>query len=82
MWGIRLYLYVNLIFFMNIFNKDTILYNIPCCIIQQLFRQKIGQTLEQGIVDDILFPLLRGSWNLPKELLLDIGVTGIYNERT
>ena len=42
------------------------------CIVQQLFRQKIGVELDQGIVDEVLFPLLRPKKHGPKELLQDI----------
>jgi hypothetical protein len=45
------------------------------CLIQQLFRQKIGKDLDQGIVDDVLFPLLRPRKHGPKELLQDIKLT-------
>jgi hypothetical protein len=42
------------------------------CLVQQLFRQKIGQELDQGIVDEVLFPMLRPRKHGPKELLQDI----------
>ena len=42
------------------------------CLVQQLFRQKIGKELDQGIVDDVLFPLLRPRKHPSKELLQDI----------
>ena len=42
------------------------------CLVQQLFRQKIGLELDQGIVDEVLFPLLRPKKHGPKELLQDI----------
>ena len=42
------------------------------CLVQQLFRLKIGKELDQGIVDDVLFPLLRSMKHGPRELLLDI----------
>jgi len=45
------------------------------CLVQQLFRQKIGQGLDQGIVDDVLFPMLRSMKHGPKELLQDIKMT-------
>jgi len=48
---------------------------MTACIVQQLFRQKIGQELDQNIVDDVLFPLLRSRKNLPKELHQDIKLT-------
>ena len=42
------------------------------CLVQQLFRQKIGVELDQGIVDEVLFPLLRQRKHGPKDLLQDI----------
>jgi hypothetical protein len=45
------------------------------CIVQQLFRQKIGLELDQGIVDELLFPMLRSRKHPSKELLLDIKMT-------
>jgi len=45
------------------------------CLVQQLFRQKVGLELDQGIVDEVLFPLLRLKKHGPKELLLDIKMT-------
>ena len=42
------------------------------CLVQQLFRQKIGKELDQGIVDEVLFPMLRLRKHLPKDLLQDI----------
>ena len=42
------------------------------CLVQQLFRQKIGQELDQGIVDEVLFPMLRPRKHPSKELLQDI----------
>ena len=42
------------------------------CLVQQLFRQKIKVELDQGIVDDVLFPLLRPRKHGPKDLLQDI----------
>ncbi len=42
------------------------------CLVQQLFRMKIGKYLDQSIVDDVLFPLLRSRKELARELLLDI----------
>ncbi len=50
------------------------------CLIQQLFRLKIGKDLEQGIVDEVLFPLLRSRKHGPRELLLDIKLTQSCNE--
>jgi len=45
------------------------------CLVQQLFRQKIGVDLDQSIVDDVLFPMLRPRKHGPKELLQDIKLT-------
>jgi len=40
--------------------------------VQQLFRQKIGQELDQDLMDEVLFPLLFKQKHGPKELLQDI----------
>ena len=45
------------------------------CLVQQLFRQKIGVELDQGIVDEVLFPMLRLRKHPSKELLQDIKLT-------
>ena len=63
------------------------------CLIQQLFRQKIGDGdtvverknnvsngLDQGIVDDVLFPMLRCKKHPSTELLQDIKLTQSCNE--
>ena len=50
------------------------------CLVQQLFRQKIGQELDQGIVDDVLFPMLRSRKELSRDLLLDIRLTQVCND--
>jgi hypothetical protein len=42
------------------------------CLVQQLFRMKIGKDLDKSIVDDVLFPMLRLRKHLPKDLLQDI----------
>ena len=42
------------------------------CLVQQLFRLKIGKDLDQSIVDEVLFPLLRPRKHPSKELLQDI----------
>jgi hypothetical protein len=42
------------------------------CLIQQLFRLKIGKELDPSIVDEVLFPMLRPTKHGPKELLQDI----------
>jgi hypothetical protein len=54
---------------MNTFNKKE---TMVACLVQQLFRQKIGVELDQGIVEEVLFPLLRPRKHGPKELLQDI----------
>ena len=50
------------------------------CLVQQLFRQKIGQELDQGIVDEVLFPMLRCKKHPSKELLQDIKLTQSCND--
>jgi len=50
------------------------------CLIQQLFRLKIGVDLDQGIVDEVLFPLLRQRKHGPRDLLLDIKMTRRWDE--
>ena len=50
------------------------------CLVQQLFRQKIGKELDQSIVDDVLFLLLRSRKHGPRELLLDIKLTQRWDE--
>ena len=50
------------------------------CLVQQLFRQKIGEELDQSIVDEVLFPLLRSRKHGPRELLLDIKMTQRWDE--
>ena len=45
---------------------------MSACIIQQLFRQIVGQGLDYGLVDDILFPMLRSRKELVRELSQDI----------
>ena len=50
------------------------------CLVQQLFRMKIGQELDSNLVDDVLFPLLRSRKQLARELLLDIKLTQSCNE--
>ena len=42
------------------------------CLVQQLFRQKIGQELDVALVDEVLFPLLFKQKYLPYSLHLDI----------
>jgi hypothetical protein len=53
---------------------------MTACIVQQLFRQKIGKELDQYLIDDVLFPMLRPRKELSKELLLDIKLTQSSNE--
>jgi hypothetical protein len=50
------------------------------CLVQQLFRQKIGKELDVALVDDVLFPLLFKQKHGPKELLQDIKLTQSCNE--
>jgi len=50
------------------------------CLVQQLFRQKIGVELDQSLVDEILFPMLRLRRHPSKELLQDIKLTQSFNE--
>jgi hypothetical protein len=50
------------------------------CLVRQLFRQKIGQELDQAIVDEVLFPLLRQRKHGPRDLLLDIKMTRRWDE--
>jgi hypothetical protein len=50
------------------------------CLVQQLFRQKIGQELDSNLVDDVLFPLLRSRKELARDLLLDIRLTQVCND--
>ena len=42
---------------------------------QQLFRQKIGEELDQHLVDDVLFPMLRCKKHPSNDLLRDIKLT-------
>jgi hypothetical protein len=42
------------------------------CLVQKLFRLKIGKELDSGVVDDVLFPLLLKHNYLPYSLHLDI----------
>ena len=50
------------------------------CIVQQLFRQKIGKGLDQDLIDEVLFPMLRSRKDLPREILLDIKLTQSCND--
>ena len=45
------------------------------CLVQQLFRLKIGLELDQNIIDEVLFHMLRLRKHLPKDLLQDIKLT-------
>ena len=52
------------------------------CLVQQLFRQKVGKELDRGLIDEVLFPMLRSRKDYPRELLLDIKFTsGIFIAR-
>jgi hypothetical protein len=42
------------------------------CLVQQLFRMKIGKELDHRLVDEVLFPLLFKQKYLPYSLYLDI----------
>ena len=50
------------------------------CLVQQLFRQKVGKELDPSLVDEVLFPMLRLRKHPSKELLLDIKLTQSCNE--
>ena len=50
------------------------------CLVQQLFRQKIGEELDQHIVEEVLFPMLRCKKHPSKELLQDIKLTQSCND--
>jgi hypothetical protein len=45
------------------------------CLVQQLFRQKITVEIDQGLIEEVLFPMLRSRKHWPKELLQDIKLT-------
>ena len=45
---------------------------MSACLVQQLFRQKVGRELDQGLIDEVLFPLLFKRKYLPYSLHLDI----------
>jgi len=64
---------------MNTFNKYKER-TMTSCLVQQLFRQKIGQELDPRLVDEVLFPMLRSRKDYPRELLLDIKLTQSCNE--
>ena len=53
---------------------------MPSCLIQQLYRQKVGIELDHHLVDEILFPMLRLRRHPSKELLQDIKLTQSFNE--
>jgi hypothetical protein len=59
-------------FFMTLLTKNYRKRTMVACLVQQLFRQKVGIELDQGIVDEVLFPILRSRKDLPRELLQDI----------
>jgi hypothetical protein len=48
---------------------------MSACLVQQLFRLKVGEELDQHLVDDVLFPMLRSRKHPSKDLLLDIKMT-------
>ena len=50
------------------------------CLVQQLFRQKVGVELDQDLMDEVLFPMLRSRKELSRELLLDINLTHNCND--
>ena len=50
------------------------------CLVQQLFRQKIGQEMDTNLFDEVLFPMLRPQKKLARDLLLDIKLTQSCNE--
>ena len=50
------------------------------CLVQQLFRQRVGIELDQCLVDEVLFPMLRLRKHPSRELLLDIKLTQSCNE--
>jgi hypothetical protein len=50
------------------------------CLVQQLFRQKIGKGVDQDLIDEVLFPMLRSRKDLPREILLDIKLTRSCND--
>jgi hypothetical protein len=61
---------------MNILNRNYRLYNMGCCLIQQLFRLKIGHELDTNVVDGAIFHLLldapRGIREKSNKLMVDI----------
>jgi hypothetical protein len=54
---------------------------MPSCLIQQLYRQKVGIELDHHLVDEILFPMLRSRRHPSKELLQDIKMTQSCNDQ-
>ena len=50
------------------------------CLVQQLFRQRIGKGLDPSLIDEVLFPMLRSRKDLPREILLDIKLTRSCND--
>ena len=65
---------------MNPSNKETKNKTMSLCLVQQLFRQKIGQELDPDLVDGVLFHMLRSRKHPSKDLLLDIKLTQSCNE--
>ena len=45
------------------------------CLVQQLFRLKIGLELDPNVFDEVLFPMLRSRKHPSRELLQDIKLT-------
>jgi hypothetical protein len=66
---------------MNTSNKELKETMSPC-LVQQLFRQKIGKGLDHEIVDDILFPMLFSPKHPSKDLLLDIKMTRRWDQHS
>jgi hypothetical protein len=50
------------------------------CLVQQLFRQRIGKGLDPSLIDEVFFPILRSRKDLPREILLDIKLTRSCND--
>jgi hypothetical protein len=56
---------------MILLTKET----MASCLVQQLFRQKIGLELDSNLIDEVLFPMLRPRKHPSNELLQDIKLT-------
>ena len=50
------------------------------CLVQQLFRQKIGKGVDPSLIDEVFFPILRSRKHPSKDLLRDIKLTQSCNE--